>query len=464
MKYDELKDELLSSADSAMKYARSLNADAEVEIYLYYEQSGDASLNQGIVDAKDGAVAGNAVRVSIGKKVGFASASGVTTERVERSINEALSLVRSVEFEDDRFQGFADPKAPGKDGIFNENILELGVDDMIRSCQALSKEARATDDRIKMVSTTAETHWGAFAIANTRGILEASCFGYNGIQVMAIAMENGERKSSFDFDYSREHIYSGVGLGENAAKKALKLLGGEKIDITEKLPTIWEPVAASTYLLSSLGQAAVGEPVVDGVSPLCDMIGDSIASDTLSVIDDGQSPNGLSTTAVDAEGHPQSTTPIIEDGVLKNFLFDTYFARAFGVESTGNCARGGGFFGGPTPYEDTPRASTTNLIVQSGKKSQQQVLESIDGKALFIEGMPLGIFHTSVATGEFSIVANNVYLVENGSIAKPVKPVSISGNFYDGFKNLISVGRDSVKTPFDVETPTLAFDGFSITG
>ncbi len=464
MKYDELKDELLSAADSAIEYARALHADADFEIYLYYERSGNASINQGIVDAKDGAIAGNAVRASIGKKVGFASASGVTTERIKLSAKEALSLVKSVEFEDDRFQGFADPKPPGKDGIFNEAILNLGVDDMIRSCQSLSQEAKETDDRIKIVGTTAETHWGAFAVTNTRGILEASSFGYNGIQVYAIAIENGDRKSSFDFDYSREHVFSEAGLGESAAEKAVKLLGGEKMDFTGKLPTIWEPIAASTYILSSLGQAAVGEPVVDGISPLCDMVGDSVGPRMLSIIDDGQAPTGLRTTAVDAEGHPQSKTPIIEDGVLKSFLFDTYFAQAFGVESTGNCSRGGGVFGGSTPYENTPGPSTTNLIVHPGTKSQESVLGSIDGKAIFIEGMPLGIFHTSVATGEFSIVANNVYLVENGSITKPVKPLSISGNFYDGFKNLLSLGGDSVKTPLNIETPTLAFDGFSITG
>ena len=464
MKYDELKDELLSAIDSAMKYARALDADSDFEIYLYYEKSGDASINQGIVDARDGAIAGNAVRVSVGQKVGFASAAGVTAERVKLSVKEALSLVRSVEFEDDRFRGFADPKPAGKDGVFNEDILDLGVDDMIRSCQSLSQEAKEADDRIKMVSTTAETHWGAFAVANTRGILEASSFGYNGVQVSAIAIENGNRKSSFDFDYSRQHLFSETGLGKSAAQKAVRLLGGDKMDFTGRLPTIWEPIAASTYILSSLGQAAVGEPVVDGISPLCDMLGDSIGPAMLSVIDDGQAPDGLRTTAIDAEGHPQSKTPIIEDGVLKNFLFDIYFARAFGVESTGNCARGGGLFGGPPPYENSPHPSTTNLIVHPSKKSKENVLESIDRKAIFIEGMPLGIFHTSVATGEFSIVANNVYLVENGSITKPVKPVSISGNFYDGFKNLLSVGSDSIKTPFDVQIPTLAFDGFSITG
>jgi predicted Zn-dependent protease len=78
--------------------------------------------------------------------------------------------------------------------------------------------------------------------------------------------------------------------------------------------------------------------------------------------------------------------------------------------------------------------------------------------------MPLGIFHTNVSTGEFSVVANSVLLIENGEIKGPLEPVSIAGQFYEGFKNLLHVGSDVTLTPYGAQAPSLLFDGFSVTG
>jgi len=464
MNYDELKDELLSVTDTGLKYAKSLDSMSEFEIFTYFQNSLNAGIDQGIVSASDGAVAGTAVRASKGKHVGFAVASGVTIERVKFAAKEALAIIQSIKVEDERFQGFADPKSPGKEGAYSHDILALGTEDLIKSCEAMIDEANAVDKRVKVVSTEANAGWGGYAVGNSQGLLQAtrSCSNYCVATVYAIDGE--ERKGSTDFDVARDQLYNPEGVGKRAAEYAVSLLGAKKLDLTTKMPTIWTELPAGLYILSSLAQSAVGRPVVDGVSPLCDRIGDTIAHKDFTIIDNGQNPKSPETQSIDAEGLPQRINPIIENGVLKNFLFDSYFGRAFGLDSTGNCTRGGGAFGGSTPYESRPSASIKWLEVKAGKKSEEEVISSIDGKAILVREFPLGIFHSSVETGEFSCVANAAYLVENGEVRGPVQPVSIAGNYYDGFKNIREIASNQTVIPYGISVPTLVIDDFSVVG
>jgi predicted Zn-dependent protease len=126
--------------------------------------------------------------------------------------------------------------------------------------------------------------------------------------------------------------------------------------------------------------------------------------------------------------------------------------------------RGGGVFGGETPYENRPSAGTMWLEIEAGKKSEEDIISSIDGKAVLIRDFPLGIFHSSVATGEFSCVAGSAYLVENGELKGSIEPVSIAGNYYEGFKNLRAIGSNVESIPYGMSLPTLVFDDFSVVG
>ena len=182
------------------------------------------------------------------------------------------------------------------------------------------------------------------------------------------------------------------------------------------------------------------------------------------MIDDGQSPDSLGANAIDAEGYPQSKTRVVENGVLKGFLFDTYFGRSFGLESTGNCSRGSSVFGNSTPYESGPTASTKRLRVSPGKQSFDDLISNTEEPTILIKEFPIGIFHGNVATGEFSAVANEAFLVEKGEIKYPLDPVSVAGQFYEGLSNMREIGSDIMNSMFGVDLPTLVFDGFTIVG
>ncbi len=464
MEFDNLKDELLSATDTGLKYAASLDRSAEFEIFVFYENKMLANIDQGIVTAKDGANAGTAVRAAKDKRVGFAVATGVSAERIKLAAREALSIVSSVNVQDNRFEGFSDPQGRGKEGAFPKEILSIETDDLIKSCEQQIDEARVVDPRVNVVIAEAEVSWRGYAVGNTRGILEATQSGDSRCETDVLVLENEERRGSSHHIVSRERVVDPEGIGRTTAERAINLLGAKKLDITKKMTTIWTPLPAGLFILSSLGESSVGSAVVDGVSPLCDKIGDTIASKRFTLTDKGQDARGLKTEAIDAEGLPQKDNTIVEKGILKNYLFDNYYGKAYGLESTGSCVRGVDIFGVPAPYESKPTVSFKWLEVTPGKKSEEEIIASIDGKAILIRDFPLGIAHSSVSTGEFSCVAGSSYLVKNGEIKGSVEPVSIAGNFYEGYMNLREIGNNNQFLRYGINVPTLVFDDFSVVG
>jgi PmbA protein len=464
MEYENLKDELLSSMDTGLKYARKIDKEAEFELYLFYRNKANVNIKQGAVEATDGVINGNAVRAAKQKRVSFASSSGISIDRIKQSINEAVASLKLKSLTDARFKGFCEPGKPGKEGKFASKILDLRKKDLIQYANSLVKASLGHDKRIHAVESECSAEWGAFAVGNTRGLQQASRSALNGCSVSCMAIEKEERRVAYEYDITRERLMKTEGLGESAAQKAISLLGARKLGKTTTLPTIWDPIAAAAYVYASLGQSTSGRAVVEGLSPLADKVGKELATPNLTIADDGQNPSGISTEAIDAEGHPQQRNVIIDKGILRHFLFDTYYARIHGTESTGNCSRGGGPFGSSLPYEISPSISPKSIEVLPGKKGKDDLISSIDGQAILIVDMPIGIFHSSVSTGEFSAVAQSVFLVQGGEKKWALQPVSVSGNFYKGFKQLVEVGNDLKKTPLTVETPSVIFDGFSIVG
>ncbi len=464
MEFENLKTELLSLVDSGLKYARNVDKEAEFELYLFYQNKAVARIAQGVVDASDGIVEGNAVRVEKQHALSFASSSGISIDRIRRSIGEALASLRSISIKDERFKSFCEPKKPGVEGALSNEILNLNKEELINYARKTVEEGQAFDKRIQTVGGEFSAEWGGFAIGNTLGIQQASRSTFNGCEVYCIAVDAEERRMGYEFDISRERLIETAGLGAKAARRAISLLGAKKLNKNRVLPTIWETMAAAAYVGASLGQSATGDHVVEGRSPIAEEIGEQIASPNLTIYDDGQKPSGLNTESIDAEGYPQQKTTLISRGKLNKFLFDTYYACIQGNKSTGNCTRHSRPFGATLPYETSPTVHPKNLEVESGKRPLDDLIASIDGQAILIVDTPIGIFHSSVSTGEFSAVAQSVFLVENGDRKWPLQPVSVSGNFYDGLKKLINVGSDSRSTPFAIDSPTLVFDGFSIVG
>ncbi|MFW9830277.1 MAG: TldD/PmbA family protein [Candidatus Thorarchaeota archaeon] len=463
MEYEKIKDTLLAAVDTGLKFAQSIDKKSQFEIYLYYRNNSNIVIKQGVVEATDGIIAGTAVRAAKDQRVSFSSSSGISPDRIKRSLKGAISSLKAVPEKDERFKGFCEPKPPGKEGKFASEILSLSTEDLVKFALQIIGDMTNVKGQI-LGASECNLSWGGFAIGNTEGLQQASRSVYNTCSAYAIAIDGEDRKTASEELVTRAKAIDVSGLGEKAAKKAIDLLGAKKLGKTTSLPTLWVPWAAASYILSSLQQSVRGSNVVEGLSPLSQRLNEKIAAPCFTLIDDGQDPLGISTEAIDAEGHPQGQTIIIKNGTLKSFLFDSYYGRITGRGSTGNSIRVGQPLGSSLPYENAPSILSKNLKVFPGKYTEEELIASIDGKALLISDIPIGIFHTMVATGEFSAIANSVYLIENGEKKTPLKSVSVAGNFFKGLEQLRGIGNNVEITSLDVTTPSLLFDGFSITG
>jgi PmbA protein len=460
IEFENIKDYLQGLADDAIKYGVSKYPGMEIEAYLQYGYESEISIEGGLPKATDGFGGGIGVRIADKKCVGFASFSGLTEEGLFATVDDAVATMKAINAFDEKFQGFADPvDRHSVDGDLYKPILDLTSAELIQMVNQITSEAREVDNRIATIVGNTGIAYGGFAVANSRGINNASTSVASFIVIQCIAQEPGsdKRKVGFEFDVTRSKALEWDGLAEKAAKHAVNLLETKKLDQSKPMPTVWEPRLSSTYVVSSLSPALNGRMVVEGRSRFADRIGEEIALKEFSLYDDGQLPEGLSTSAFDAEGIPTQKTTLIENGILKNFLFDTYYARVFGTESTANASRSG------QGFTSTPQIGVTSLIISEGSANQETAISEIS-EGIFIQDYIMGLGHSDPISGDFSAVAPQSLYIKDGEIAGSLDPVTIAGNFYKGFNDILHLCNDAILTPWNIKTPTIVIDGFTVSG
>jgi PmbA protein len=168
-------------------------------------------------------------------------------------------------------------------------------------------------------------------------------------------------------------------------------------------------------------------------------IGKQVAKEDVSIVDDGTLPEGLGTSKIDDEGVPRQKTLIIDKGVLHGFLYDNYSAKREKQESTGNASRRKMF--GAAAYANQPKIQPSNLILQPGNSGLESLISEVKDGVL-VKGSLIGAFHSNVVTGDFSVTAENVFKIQNGTIVYPLKPCTIAGNFYAALNSIVNLGND----------------------
>ena len=453
MSFDTLKDELLSLTDAGLKYAKSKGAE-QSEIFVSSQKSINVTNQSGMINAIDGRNEGIGVRIAQGKRLGFAAMSSLTEKALKYAIDEALSVAKSVKQDNEGFEKFAEKMKPAKDGIIDPEIVSLSTEDIVNNTSKSFKASKEFDPRI--ISATAQTTstYGGYAIANSEGTAGSTSYTAYIMVNFVTAMEGQQRKSAFDFSVTR-NVPEDKNIGKNCSEKAIKLLDSKPLGFTGVLPTVWNPIVMSSYWQTSLANSVNGRQVVEKNSYFMDKLGDKVGIPELTITDDGQLPEGLNTSAIDFEGVPRQTTNIIEKGVLRSFLYDSYYGRIGKAKSTGNANRG-------QDYESTPGISPTTIVIQPGTKSFEEIISGID-KGVYIMDSVMGMIHSNVISGDFSVVATSAYLIENGEISHPLNPITVAGNFYKSYQDIRNLGSDSKLLPA-VKTPTIAFDGFTVNG
>jgi PmbA protein len=237
-------------------------------------------------------------------------------------------------------------------------------------------------------------------------------------------------------------------VGEEAARRTLRRLGARKIPST-RAPLVFDPMVAAS-ILGNVFDAANGGAVYRQASFLTGKLGEKIAGANITVIDDGTMPGGFGTAPFDGEGVPTRRTVVIESGVLKSYLLNTYTARKLNLQTTGNASRG---------LAGNPGIGSGNFFLQPGIKTPQQIIGDIKQGFYVTEFLGFGV---NLVTGDFSRGASGLW-IENGELTFPVEEVTVAGNLKDMLCNITAIGND-LEFRSSTACPTLRIDGMMIAG
>jgi PmbA protein len=257
-----------------------------------------------------------------------------------------------------------------------------------------------------------------------------------------------ERDFWFSIARSFEKLEAPEDVGRRAAERALRRLGARKVP-TQKAPVIFEPRAARS-LLDNIFDAISGDSIYRKESFLEGKLGQNVASPGVTVVDDGTIPGLFGTSPFDDEGVPSRRTVVIENGVLRNYLLNTYTARKLGMRTTGNASRG---------LTGNAGVGHGNFYLENGKVSPQDLIRSLRTGFYVTELIGFGV---NIVTGDYSRGAAGIW-IENGELSYPVSEVTIAGTLPEMLMGIEGIGSD-LEFRGSIASPTLLIREMTISG
>jgi PmbA protein len=393
------------------------------------------------------------LRLFFGSSSASASTSDISQSSVERLVDDTVQMARATA--QDPHSGL--PAAadlaraiPDLD-LFDESAGSVPVDEKIQMAIAAEKSALDYDPRI----TNSEggefsNQFGRVVYASSQGFsgeYRGSTFGHSAAPV---ASQNGAMQRDYWYSSNRKfsRLESPVSVGQKAAQRALRRLGARKIK-TCACPVVFDPEIAAS-LLRSLSSALSGYSLYKGASFLIGKLGTQIASDGVTVVDDGTIPGALGSRPFDGEGLPTRNKTVVERGELKSYLLDTYSGKKLGMSSTGNAARSVG---------EPPGVAPSNFYLAAGAHSPSSIIESVKAGLYVTELIGFGV---NLVTGDYSRGASGLW-IENGELAYPVEELTIAGNLAHMFRDIEMIGND-LELRGRIAAPTLKISEMTVAG
>jgi PmbA protein len=237
-------------------------------------------------------------------------------------------------------------------------------------------------------------------------------------------------------------------VGRKAAERAVRRLGARKVE-TCRVPVIFDAQTAPS-IIGHIFDAVRGDTIYRSASFLTGKLNQQVAGEKITILDDGLRPGGFGSRPFDDEGVPASVTAVIEKGVLRNYLLNSYTARKLKLRTTGNASRG---VAGP------PGVGPKNFYLPAGDHTPAEIIRSVQSGLYVTELIGFGV---NVVNGDYSRGAAGMW-IENGEIAYPVEEVTIAGNLAEMLNHIATVGSDlEFKSP--IAAPTLLIEGMTIAG
>jgi PmbA protein len=425
------KNTMISLAENAMKAALNRGAQ-DAEVYVYEGQASNIGIELGQISKTNRIIdRGLGIRVAANKAIGFAYTNIVEdTKAVEKAVTSALSAARASKPDPD-WNGLPQKKPYAvTENTFDKKILALSSEDLVNIAATMLDAAGQVDKRVFPIEGGIGSAYISNAIANSNGITGFERGTVIECSVATIAKEgNSVTPVCFEFNAGRTYNLDPAWVGKEAAKMAVSALKTKSVE-TKSGKVILTQFALQELLAYTLINAIRADNVQRDQSPFKGKIGEKVASENLTIYDDGLFTGGLRTWAFDGEGVPHQKTPVIEKGILSNFLYDNYSASKDGKESTGNASRAG--------YLSTPSIDTTNFHILPGNKTTEEMLSEVDD-GLIVYYLQ-GAHSSNPVSGEFSVVATPAWKIKDGEITHCSRGVMLAGNIFELIKNIEVVG------------------------
>ena len=394
------------------------------------------------------------VRVFYGKRAASTYSSDFSREGLDRMLKSALDLAKITS--EDPFSGIPDASQLGSISgdldLYSSDVYSLPGPERISYARRAEKAALDFDPRIKNSDGGSfDAATGHKIFANSHGFLGEYKRSYCSIAAVPIAQsENGAMQRDYWFSVARSlsRLESPEYVGRKAAERTIRRLGARKVK-TAHVPVVLDPLVAVS-MLDHIFEGVNGDSVYRGASFLAGKLGQKIAADHVTVIDDGTMPGGFGSSPFDGEGIPTCRTVVIENGVLKSYLLNTYTAKKLGLQTTANASRA---------LAGTPGIGPGNYFLQPGTKTPQQLISEIKEGLYVTEFLGHG---ANLVTGDYSRGASGLW-ISGGELVYPVEEITVAGNLKEIFFNISQIAND-LEFRGAIACPTIRIDGLTVGG
>ncbi len=430
------KDQMLSLAENAVGIALKKDA-AEAEAYVYEGQATNVGIERGQITKSNRIIdRGLGIRVIVNKAVGFAYTNIIEGQSaIENAVLRALSAARASKPDQD-WKGLTEKKPyVVAEETYDRRILELRAEDLVNVASGMLDAAVSVNKRVFPIEGGAGAAYLSSAVVNSNGVT-----GFDKGTIIECSLATVAKEGSkvtpvcFEFNAERSYAIDAEWVGKEAARLAVSALKTKRIE-TKNTKLILTQFALQELLYFTLINAVKADNVQRGQSAFKGKIGEKVASENVTIYDDGLFPSGLRTATFDGEGVPRQKTLLVEKGILRNFLYDSYAAKKEGRESTGNASRAG--------YLSTPSIEATNFhIMPSGKTTEELLNEVDDGLIIYYLQ---GAHSSNPVSGEFSVVATPAWKIKKGAIVHCSRGVMLAGNIFEVLKNVSAIANNERK-------------------
>ncbi|RMB28646.1 TldD protein [Sphingomonas sp. PP-F2F-G114-C0414] len=447
--------------------AKALGKADDGELYLQYRKAEAFGFDDGrLKTASYDTSSGFGLRAVSGEMTAFAHSNEMTPAAIRRAAETMALIEPGVAAKAGPPQGTNQRRYTAADPL---DFVPFA--DKVNLCQTIDAAARARDPRVAQVSVSLSGTWSVVEIVRADGFVATDVRPLVRLNVSIVAEQNGRRETG-SYGIGGRYLYNDLFEPATYNRAIDEALSQALVN----LDSIAAPAGEMTVLLGNgwpgillheaIGHGLEGDFNRKGTSAFSGRIGERVAAEGVTVVDDGSLQDRRGSLTIDDEGTPTRETVLIEDGILKGYMQDRLNARLMGVEATGNGRR--------ESYAHAPMPRMTNTFMKAGNDDPAELLSRVK-KGIFAKAFGGG--QVDIVSGKFVFSCTEAYLIEDGKLGAPIKGATLIGDGPSSLTKVRGIGNDFAldegigicgkggqSVPAGVGQPTLLVDGLTVGG